>query len=405
MALLSTVVALVGLAYWGFQLLTILRVVRLVPRLDRLPLGARDVWPRISVILPACNEGASLEAAVRARLRDDYPDLELILVEDRSTDRTPEIADRLAAADPRLKVLHLTQLPEGWLGKLNALQQGLAVATGDWLLFSDGDVAVHDGVLRRVVHHCEERGLDHCVVLPTLRPVNPLLDCMTSIFLRMVTLNLRIWAIEDPGSRASVGVGAFNFVRRTAFERTPGFAWLRLEVADDIALGQMLKATGARQTVLDGRALVELRFHSSVADSLRSAERATYTAIGNFSLARLCALALASLALEMAPLWSLLLARTPANVALAAGLALVAIVAMVVNNRWLGRGSWNLLLFPVAELVIAYSTVRCGVLGAARGGIVWRGTFYPNAQLRAGRRFGAAPESVPQKSTTPGPGR
>ena len=247
---------------------------------------------------------------------------------------------------------------------------------------------MHKGALRRVVAWCEERGLDHCAVLPRCLPVHPLLDCMTSVFLRMVTLNLRIWAIEDPRSRAAVGMGAFNFVRRAALARTGGFAWLKLEVADDICLGQMLKQSGARQSVLNGRALAALHFHRSIGEALCSSERAMYTAVGNFSLARLTAIGVSSLALELSPLVALALARTPATLALAGALGLVALVAMVANNRWLGRSSWNLALLPAAALLIAYSPIRAGVLGRLRGGIVWRGTFYPEAELRAGRRFG-----------------
>lgn len=380
----------IGLCYWGAQLVTLVRVTRRVPLLHRLPAEDRENWPRVSAILTARNEEAALEAAVRAHLEADYPNLELIIVEDRSSDGTPGIARRLAAADPRVKVVHITELPEGWLGKLNALQRGLQAATGEWLLFSDGDVAVHRGALRRIISYCERRQLDHCAVLPRCRPVQPLLDCLTSLFMRLVVLNFRIWAIEDPRSRASVGVGAFNMVRRAAFERTPGFAWLKMEAADDLCLGQMLKAAGARQSVVNGCAMTELQFHSSLGDSLRSAERATYTAIGNFSMLRLMALSALVLALELSPLMALALAQTPLLQALGLGLLAMALAAMVVSNRWLDRRSWNLVFWPLAELLVCYSQLRAGALGALRGGIIWRGTFYPNEELKAGRRFGQA---------------
>jgi energy-converting hydrogenase Eha subunit C len=220
--------------------------------------------------------------------------------------------------------------------------------------------------------------------------VHPLLDCLTSIFLRLVVLSFRIWAIEDPRSKASAGVGAFNLMRRATFERTPGLAWLKMEVADDLSLGQMLKAAGARQSVVNGRAMTDLQFHSSIGDSLRSAERATYTAIGNFSLLRLLALAVLALMLELSPIMVLAMARTPLSQALGLGLLASALVTMVVSNRWLDRSSWNLVFWPIAEFLVCYSQLRAGALGALRGGIIWRGTFYPNAVLKAGRRFGQA---------------
>lgn len=388
MLVASLAFAAIGLLYWGLQLAILVRVVRCVPLLDELPEGGLAGWPRVSAILTARNEEAALEAAVRARFAEDYPNLELILVEDRSTDRTPEIADRLAAADPRVRVVHVRELPPGWLGKLNALQQGLAHATGEWVLFSDADVSCHRGVLRRLIAYCERRGLEHCAVLPRLREVSPLLDCLTSVFVRMIALNMRIWAIEDPDSRASVGIGAFNLVRRAALERTPGLEWLRMEVADDLTLGQMLKAAGARQSVVNGRALVDLVFHPSIRDAFVSAERASYTAIGNFSLLRLAAFGVAGFALETTPLVALALAREPASLGAAALLLAVALAVQLLVNRWMRRGSWNLVLFPFTQLLMIYSVIRSGVVGTLRGGIRWRGTFYPNAELKAGRRFG-----------------
>jgi hypothetical protein len=389
-AIASAALAGLGLVYWGAQWVVLLRVARSVPLLDQLPQQPRSHWPRVSAIVTACNEEATLEQAVRARFAEDYPDLELILVEDRSTDSTPDIARRLALEDPRLKVVHLRELPDGWLGKVHAMQRGLEQATGEWLLFSDGDVSAHRGVLGRLVDYCERRGLDHCTVLPRLRPVNPLLDCLSSVFMRLVALNLRLWAIEDPSSKASVGIGAFNMVRRAAFERSPGFEWLRLEVADDLCLGEMLKASGARQSVVNGRALVDLEFHSSVGDALRSSERATFTAVGNFSLARLVVMAAAVMGLELSPLLSLALARAPVTFAAGFAALAVAVAAQLAANRFNGRSSGNLVLLPLAELLSGYSMVRAGVLGTWRGGIRWRGTFYSSKQLKAGRRFGTA---------------
>ena len=390
LSILSLLVGGLGILYWGYQLMVLRRVERSVDRVADLPREERAFWPRVSVIMTACNEEAALEEAVRARLADDYPDLELILINDRSTDSTPEIADRLAAVDPRIRVCHITELPEGWLGKVNALNHGVGLSTGDWILFSDGDVSVHPGALTRIIAYCERRGIDHCAALPSLRSVNPLLDCMTSAFMRLVALKMKVWEVEDPASPTAVGVGAFNLIRRSALQRSPGLEWLRLEVGDDLCLGEMLKACGSRQYILHARGTMSVQFHASVADSFKSAERATYTSIGNFSLPRLAAMSLIVLLVELSWLISLALARSwfTAGVALAAlGFA---IAAMIVSNRFHGRSSWNLFLTPVTTLLVALSILRAGVLGAVRGGIVWRGTFYPNAKLRAGRRYGKA---------------
>lgn len=383
-ALLLVVVLLPALAALA-QLVVIARVVRTVPRLADLPLVERERWPRVSVIMTARNEEEALAAAVGERLTERYPDLELILVDDRSTDGTPGIADELARRDPRLQVVHLHQLPEGWLGKLHALHQGAARATGEWLVFSDADVATSDGVYRRLIAWSEERRLDHVVVLPAMRPAGPLIDALVSLFLRIAALSARVEAIEDPRSRHAVGAGAFNLVRRSALERTPGFEELRMEVADDLALGQMLKAHGARQSILSGVGLMSLTFFRRLGDALRSSERATWTAVGRFSLPRLAALSLVTIWVELTPLVALLVGSGGLRWVGAAGLGLQ-LAAAVAVNRWLDRGLLHLTLLPAAQLLTAWSMLRAGLLGWWRGGIVWRGTFYPDAALRAGRR-------------------
>ncbi|HEY1418729.1 MAG TPA: glycosyltransferase family 2 protein, partial [Myxococcaceae bacterium] len=244
-------VAIVGLAYaiaslWGTAL-----VVRGIPVLleDRSPLP--DRWPRVSLIVPARNEERTLGPAIRSRLDDGYPALEVVLIDDRSTDGTGAVVDAIAAADARVRPLHVTSLPPGWLGKLNAMNEGLRLATGEWLLFSDADVHLAPGTLERAVRFAEANRLDHLSILPQLRPATWLVDTALAPFARTGLILGRVWLVSDPRSRVGGSVGAFGLVRRSALERTPGIEFRKLEVVDDLALGQMLKASGARSAVVN----------------------------------------------------------------------------------------------------------------------------------------------------------
>src|SRR4051812_6764885 len=125
--------------------------------------------PRISIIVPALNEEEKLEAALRSLLVLDYSDYEVIAIIDRSSDRTGEIMDRLAKENlSKLKVVHITALPEKWLGKPNALQRGSELATGEWLLFTDADVSFRPDALARAIHLSNKTKSDHVVIFPTL---------------------------------------------------------------------------------------------------------------------------------------------------------------------------------------------------------------------------------------------
>src|SRR5205814_8508169 len=121
--------------------------------------------PRISILFAARDEEEKLPAALATLMEIDYPDLEVIAVDDRSQDSTGRILERFAAAHPRLRVVHITQLPAGWLGKPHALQQAYAASTGDWLLFTDADVRFKHDALRRAIALVKARNLEHLTLM------------------------------------------------------------------------------------------------------------------------------------------------------------------------------------------------------------------------------------------------
>jgi hypothetical protein len=179
-------------------------------------------------------------------------------------------------------------------------------------------------------------------------------------------------------------VGSFNLVRRSALDRTAGLEWLKLEVADDLTLGQMLKASGARQQLASGRDFLAVNFYPSIPEAFRGSERGLFTAIGNFSLARCLATGAGLAALELAPFMLLMRRRSRRLGVVATGLMLTSSIAF---NEWLGRPAWHALVSPLGTSVMGAMIARAGVLGRKRGGIFWRGTFYPSELLKPGRRF------------------
>jgi len=364
------------------------RVVNSVPLVRELagPLPVR--WPRVSVIMPARNEERTLEPALSSKLKETYPEIELILVNDRSTDATGAVANAFARTEPRLQVVHVDTLPEGWLGKVHAMQRGYERVSGEWVLFSDADIHLEPGVLERVVAYAEREQRDHVCILPTVTCSGPVLQATLSTFFRMLCVGARLWAVPDPRSSAAIGVGAFNLVRRAALARTPGLEWLKMEIGDDAALGVMLKRSGARQAVLNGRSVVSLEFYPSFQALTRALEKNGASIpfptllVGNLLLAGLECGFLAGFSSGHLPL--VLLSAATWAVAGGATLGLC---------RWLGfkpGSAW----FPfLGALPLAWAMVRSGALALVRGGVVWRGTFYPTAVVRAGLRLGPGARS------------
>lgn len=379
---LLIVYAFVGCAYWLWMVVGAVRTVRTVPRLAEADVPAPAAWPRLSVVIPACNEADSLEAAVCTLLAQDYPDLEVILIDDRSTDATGEIVDRIGV-DSRVCPLHVRYLPEGWLGKVHALAQGARRATGRWILFADADVHMAPGMLRRAVAYCEHQGLDHLAAMPDVWHSTVAVDALVAQFLRTFSVAMRAWAIGDPQSDAFCGIGAFNLVRRAALEATEGFEWLRMEAADDVGLGMMLKRSGARSALVNARGLLGLHWYRNLKEMAHGTEKA-FASVGFCSLPRMLAVAATVVGLECAPLVTVLPLGVPELVWPGAIMLAAAVVSSAIFCRWARRSVWPGLLFPVAAILGAALLLRSGWLGYRRGGVMWRGSHYPSAQLRAG---------------------
>ncbi|MEJ7731963.1 MAG: glycosyltransferase family 2 protein [Polyangiaceae bacterium] len=358
--------------------------VRSIRGLPRVPEDTGATAPvRLSIIVPACNEAADIQAATRAKLDTDHPDVELVIVEDRSTDSTPAIADALAASDPRVRVLHVRELPAGWLGKVHALQRGVAEASGDWLLFSDADVHIAKSLLRRILVDAEARELEFVSAVPHVTSNGFCVDVLMSSFLRMLVVGGRLWNVGDPASRAAAGGGVFNLVRRDAFLRTKGFEWLKLEVADDVCMAQMCKRAGLKSEVYVSEE-ISLAFYESVGGIMGGLEKNAF-ALFKFRAGLVAVVCVLCLWLELGPLLGLLLPGPARWVALAALLGTGA--AQVAVARWTGRRFLPAAVPVIGATLLILFLVRASLLTLWRGGIFWRGTRYALEELRGGSRI------------------
>jgi hypothetical protein len=354
-------------------------------RLSRVPAPEPAAWPRVSVVMAARDEARDIGAAVASRLADDYPDLELILVDDRSGDDTGRIAAEAAAGDERFSVVRVDELPTGWLGKVHALHRGAQRATGDWMLFSDGDVAVRPGTLRRAVAHCLAEEVDLLALLPAFGTGRVIVDAIWTAFLRGALVLIDPRAVRNPRSKVAFGSGGFNLVRREAFDRTAGFEHLRLETGDDVAFGVMVKRAGARVELMDGSSHVSVPAYRSVGAFLRGVEKNGST-MARFPLPLLVGALVALWAVVFAPFAALAVGPTWLRLLGAATLAgyTAGEVAALFSNtrRWVPA-----LLWPLGGLLLSYGIVRSTWLAKRNNGVQWRGTFYSLEELSRGRRL------------------
>src|SRR3954454_16467803 len=166
METLLSVLALITLAVFIRAAIDIQIGKRRISRLHAMAKVDPANAPRVSVIIPACNEEENIQDALESVLTQDYPNLQVITVNDRSSDQTGAILDRMAASHPMLKIVTITVLPSNWLGKNNALHTGASNSAGEWLLFADADVVMDQSAIARAVRYAIDHDVDHLAIAP-----------------------------------------------------------------------------------------------------------------------------------------------------------------------------------------------------------------------------------------------
>jgi len=337
-------------------------------------------WPKVSIIVPARDEAAKIEPAMRSKLAIDYPNFELIAVDDRSQDATGPILDRLAAEDPRLCVVHLDSLPDGWLGKSHAMHVAAARATGDYLLFTDADVFFAADVLRKAVTMCEGRRLDHLTLAPHLECRGFFEQVLHAYFFVLLCIGAQPWLVRTPFRMSYLGMGAFNMVRRSAYDRCGGHAAIRLDVLDDVKLGKLIKSNGLRQDALDASGGLRVQWQESFFGVIRGLEKNGF-AIFDYSLVKRFGYSAVVCLFQLFPYAAVVIWPDLRGSGWLASVLFLHL-ATALTAKLLGSSSVVSLGLPVAIFALLYTMWRSAYLTLSQQGVRWRDTFYPLSLLR-----------------------
>lgn len=389
--MLFTAYVILGCAIWVVAYAYLMWTLQQLPRLHQqaADIAMPAAWPSLSVIIPACNEDSHIEAALTSLLQQDYPNLEIIVIDDRSTDVTGYIIDRLAAQDTRIKSLHITTLPEGWLGKVHALHQGVQHAHGELLLFTDADIHFAAGALRRAISYAQHTRADHLALLPRVHVNSFWLGVAVRSFGLLFLLTTRAAQVHRPDNNYYIGVGAFNLIRRQTFEQTPGFEWLRMEPGDDAALGMMVKQAGGSTRFALADEDLTVSWYLNLRSMFKGLEKNLFGPGAHYQWWRALFQICGAWALVVAPLVGLLAGLASGSGVLsvaAAGAIGMHLVFAVMFAEKKPADSVYLLLFPLGLLLINAMMLRAAYRCLRNQGIDWRGTHYSLAQLRAGQR-------------------
>jgi glycosyltransferase involved in cell wall biosynthesis len=355
--------------------------------IPKLPASTESVTlPRLSVVVPARDEASSIARAVGSLLAQDYPDLEIIVVDDRSSDGTGAIVRDLATRDPRVQALRVDDLPAGWLGKNHALWRGADRASGEWLLFSDADVVFAQGALRRALAYATVEGLDHLTLAPRLVARGLALRAFVAFFGYAFIALWGAYMANDSKSKRGVGIGAFNLVRRSAYDGIGTMRALSLRPDDDIRLGRRLRAFGYRQRVLNGNELLSVEWYPSLRAAISGLEKSMYSSL-EYRVVDAIGVILYLGATMVWPFAGVVVLGGIDRVLL--GVVVACLVAGLLETY---RQSMSLrltpsalavaLLLPFSAACFAWAIARSVYLAETRG-VRWRGTTYPLSLLRA----------------------
>jgi len=339
--------------------------------------------PRVSVIIPARNEAKKIRGALQSVLKQNYPNLEFIVLNDRSTDETGVILAELAAEDARLCVENITELPSGWLGKTYALYRGAERAAGQLLLFTDADIVMDPSTLARAVNYLQASHLDHLAVMPAVRMPSLVLRLFCSAFGIFFSAYIRQWKAKDPRSSSFVGVGAFNLVTTKAYGASGTHRAIAMRPDDDIKLGKLLKKAGYRQELVFGMGLLTVEWYSSLRELIDGLMKNTFAGL-EYSVLLSVGGGVSVLLLNVWPFMAIFV--TTGLTWILYFLAVVVMLLLISDaNRFYDLPRSYALAHPLSAVLFVYILWKSMLLTLWTGGISWRGTHYPLAMLKANR--------------------
>ena len=342
--------------------------------------------PLVSVCIPARNEEDALDACLESLQAQDYPNLEILVLDDRSTDGTGKILARHAAADSRIVALQGEVPPDGWFGKPNALRQAVARAGGDWLLMTDADTVHAPTSVRNALGYALSQGIAALSLTPKLICGSFWEGLVMPAVGSMLITRYSPERVNDPEDETVFGNGQFFLVRRDAYEQVGGLAVARDALDEDVVFARALKGTGLGYHLVAGDSVFATRMYTGLGDMFRGFAKNAFSTMGR-SIGRVVLFSVATWILSLAPI-----ATAAASAVVLAGGGSAGLPAPLL---WAGVGQYFLLLAmqtavraragfpawmsvfaPLSGMVLWLMVLNSAYRGLSGKGVTWKGRTY-----------------------------
>lgn len=358
----------------------LLKITQLLPSSSRQLPHPYTEWPQVSVIVTACNEERGIRQALQSLLSLEYPHYEIIAINDRSSDRTGDILASLAKQDPRIRAVHIDELPSGWLGKNHALYQGACTAKGEWILFTDADVVFHPSALTIAMSHVLQKQIDHLALAPRMISYYFWLRGFIYFFLFNLLLVFRPQNAKNPKSEAYMGVGAFNLIKSSTYKEIGTHQVIRNRPDDDLKLGELVKKKGFAQDFGIAEELLQVEWYQTIPEMIRGLEKNTMAPF-EYQPVRLVLSLIPFAFMYFLPFVGPFASEGWTRVMYIV-MFLLCLFYFCLYDRFSLMSIVYFLLSPILASLYIYTLVRAAYLTVRRGGIVWRGTLYPLKMLQ-----------------------
>ncbi len=364
--------------------------------------------PKVTALIPAKDEEETIGACLDSVRAQTYPSLEIMIVDDRSTDRTRAIAEAAAAEDPRISVVSIDHLPEGWTGKTHALQTAQETTSGAWLWFLDADTRHHPDCLSIVMQYARSRQASLASLLPELRCETFWEKAVMPLIGIVLMRTYPTFLTNNPKHRLGFANGQFILIERSTYDEIGGHAAVRDRFVEDIGMAQLVKDAGKSACTAIAPEISSTRMYTSYRSMVRGWSRILYDAhhrkvlplIGKIieplvfsqsgDIAFIVSLIMLAFGWATPFTWSLLGLSTIHQV-------LKQWVLFRMYRMTAPKDAWYALFYPIAGIVSDIITCRA-IWMCLTGQVVWRGTSYQNASALVEGTIAGQPDEI-QDST------
>ncbi|WP_307794984.1 glycosyltransferase family 2 protein [Alkalihalobacillus sp. BA299] len=337
--------------------------------------------PLVSIVVAARNEEKNIGGSLRSQLQQTYKNIEWIVVNDRSSDRTGDLINEIRDEDERIRVIHIEELDEGWLGKNHALFKGYLSSKGEYILFTDADVYFKEDTVEKALFYMRTNNVDHLTLAPNMNVKRFWTKAFVTFFLFGFSYYKRPWKANDDKSKVAIGIGAFNFLKRNAYEEIGTHATIRERPDDDLMLGIQIKNTGKKQRLVSALEYLEVEWYTTLKEALIGLEKNTFAGL-DFRYSMVLVAVSGLFISQLFPFLAIILLEGPTRIWYIFSILLLYLVYKQTANMMSKNALRYFFVFPISTMLFIYCIIRATLLTTIRGGIVWRGTFYSLKQLR-----------------------